>query len=51
MNMSVLRLVAQVSGAVGLFLLGRTIDDKLGRNVCFVLAAGNVLVILLYLFS
>jgi hypothetical protein len=49
--MNMLGLVGNVCGAVGMFFLARRIEDKVGRSVCFVLAAGNVVVILLYLFA
>ncbi len=49
--MNTLGLVGNVCGAVGMFMLALRTEDKLGRSVCFVLAALNVVVILLYLFA
>ncbi len=49
--MDMLGLVANASAAVGLFYFGSKTEDKLGRSVIFVVAALNLVVLLLHLFA
>jgi hypothetical protein len=50
-TVNMLGLFGNACGAVGLFLLARKTEDKLGRTLMFVLSALNLIVLLVDLFT